>query len=32
MNYNNKEFWSMLDDLVSASEIIIDRLKGSRHP
>lgn len=32
MNYNNKEFWSMLDDLVSGSEIVIDRPKGSRHP
>ncbi|MBU3183622.1 inorganic pyrophosphatase [Clostridium estertheticum] len=32
MDYNNKEFWSMLDDLVSGSEIVIDRPKGSRHP
>ncbi|MBX4266767.1 inorganic pyrophosphatase [Clostridium estertheticum] len=32
MDYNKKEFWSMLDDLVSGSEIVIDRPKGSRHP
>jgi inorganic pyrophosphatase len=32
MNYNNKEFWIMLDDLVSGSEIVIDRPKGSRDP
>ncbi|MPQ32651.1 inorganic pyrophosphatase [Clostridium estertheticum] len=32
MDYNNKGFWSMLDDLVSGSEIVIDRPKGSRHP
>lgn len=32
MDYNNKEFWGMLDDLVSGSEIVIDRPKGSRHP
>jgi inorganic pyrophosphatase len=32
MDYNNKEFWVMLDDLVSGSEIVIDRPKGSRHP
>ena len=31
MDFNNKEFWSMLDDLVSGSEIVIDRPKGSRH-
>ncbi|WP_318010966.1 inorganic pyrophosphatase [Clostridium estertheticum] len=32
MDYNNKEFWSMLDDLVGDSEIVIDRPKGSRDP
>jgi len=26
------EFWALLDRLVSESEIIIDRPKGSRHP
>jgi Inorganic pyrophosphatase len=28
----NEEFWSALEKLVSESEIIIDRPKGSRHP
>jgi inorganic pyrophosphatase len=28
----NKRFWTSLDELVSSSEIIIDRPKGSRHP
>ena len=32
MDYNNKRFWSMLDDLVSGSEIVIDRPKASRPP
>ena len=32
MEQNNTEFWFVLDKLVSESEIIIDRLKGSRHP
>lgn len=32
MDYNNQEFWDMLDKLVCASETIIDRPKGSRHP
>lgn len=27
-----KDFWNLLDKLVSESEIIIDRPKGSRHP
>ena len=29
---DNHEFWSALDKLVSESKLIIDRLKGSRHP
>jgi inorganic pyrophosphatase len=32
MDYNNKEFWRVLDELVNSSEILIDRPKGSRHP
>lgn len=28
----NEEFWTILDDLVGQSEIIIDRPKGSAHP
>ncbi|MGV8984529.1 hypothetical protein [Clostridium sp.] len=32
MDYNNQEFWRMLDDLVSCSVIVIDRPKGSRDP
>jgi len=28
----NNEFWQLLDKLVSESEIIIDRPKGSPHP
>ena len=28
----NPEFWKALDSLVSNSEIVIDRPKGSRHP
>lgn len=28
----NQEFWSMLDDLVGQSELVIDRPKGSAHP
>lgn len=32
MDCNNKEFWSILEDLVDDSEIVIDRPKGSRHP
>jgi inorganic pyrophosphatase len=31
MEYN-PAFWSALDELVSTSDIIIDRPKGSRHP
>ncbi|WP_291583450.1 inorganic pyrophosphatase [Clostridium sp. UBA6640] len=32
MDYNNKDFWRTLDELVNSSEIVIDRPKGSRHP
>lgn len=32
MNRYNNEFWSALDELVSSSEIIIDRPKGTAHP
>lgn len=32
MNYHNPEFWSALDTLLSQSEIIIDRPRGSAHP
>ena len=43
MNYNeshtrinetelDREFWEMLDSLVSESEIVIDRPKGTNHP
>ncbi|WP_454053584.1 hypothetical protein [Clostridium sp. Marseille-Q7071] len=32
MDYNNKEFWIMLDGLVNSSKIVIDRPTGSRHP
>ncbi len=28
----NNEFWNVLDELVSTSEIVIDRPKGTRHP
>ena len=28
----NKDFWKALDELVSASEIVIDRPRGSAHP
>jgi inorganic pyrophosphatase len=28
----NTEFWSAIDVLVSESNILIDRPKGSRHP
>lgn len=28
----NNEFWEALDDLVSKSEIVIDRPKGTAHP
>lgn len=31
MNYD-KDFWSMLDLLVSSGEIVIDRPRGSTHP
>jgi len=32
LNQYNDEFWQALDKLVSESEIIIERPKGSRHP
>ena len=32
MNEYNKEFWKALDELVSKSEVIIDRPKGTVHP
>lgn len=32
MNYEDKDFWLLLDKLAKESEIIIDRPKGSRHP
>ena len=32
MNYYDEDFWKALDELVNASEIVIDRPKGSAHP
>ena len=32
MNEYNNEFWKALDELVSKSEVIIDRPKGTVHP
>ena len=32
MNTYNNEFWNALDELVSNSEIVIDRPKGTAHP
>ncbi|MBQ7919689.1 MAG: inorganic pyrophosphatase [Lachnospiraceae bacterium] len=32
MNTHDNEFWSALDELVSNSEIVIDRPKGTTHP
>lgn len=32
MDFDDKAFWGMLDELVKSSEIIIDRPKGTRHP
>lgn len=32
MNDYNDAFWKALDELVSKSEIVIDRPKGSAHP
>lgn len=29
---NNREFWETLDELISNSEIVIDRPKGTAHP
>ena len=31
MNSYNEDFWKALDELVSSSEIVIDRPKGSAH-
>ncbi len=28
----NPDFWRVLDELISGSEIVIDRPRGSRHP
>lgn len=28
----NQEFWTMLEDLVRQSDVVIDRPKGSAHP
>lgn len=30
-NYD-KKFWQAIDKLVAESEVVIDRLKGRRHP
>lgn len=32
MDKINDEFWNAIDELVSNSEIVIDRPKGSVHP
>ena len=32
MNQDNDEFWKALDELVSNSQIVIDRPKGTAHP
>lgn len=32
MIQNNSEFWDALDELVTNSEIVIDRPKGTAHP
>ena len=32
MDGYNEDFWKALDELVSNSEIVIDRLRGSAHP
>jgi inorganic pyrophosphatase len=32
MDIINNEFWKALDELVSNSEIVIDRAKGTAHP
>lgn len=32
MNQYNDEFWKALDELVSNSQIVIDRPKGTAHP
>lgn len=31
-SHTNKKFWQQLDELVAASELVIDRPKGSAHP
>ena len=32
MRNANPEFWRLLEELIAASEIVIDRPRGSRHP
>ena len=32
MDVNNEGFWQALDELVSSSDIVIDRPKGTAHP
>lgn len=32
MNRYDEDFWNAVDQLVSSSEIVIDRAKGSSHP
>lgn len=32
MDWINDDFWKALDELVSSSEIVIDRPKGTAHP
>ena len=31
-NASNPEFWTLLEELVASSKIVIDRPRGSRHP
>ncbi len=31
-SHTNKKFWQQLDQLLAASEVVIDRPKGSAHP
>ena len=32
MNTDNAAFWSAIDQMISDSEVMIDRPKGSKHP